>query len=261
MAAGNESLLVKNIDVLVTMDEDRRVLENAWMLVRDNTVHSMGEGADPVPEADRTLDARGRIIIPGLINTHHHFYQTLTRAVPGAQNAGLFDWLRTLYPIWARMTAEHIEVSTKLALAELALSQPVSIELERIMTRALCREPVDRYPSVAELRSETAYIDLGSPSARPHLLGGWSVDEEDSEHNWVWSDGSQSELRFDLVERRSFTLEFRAGETTPVDMKLGDLLDHFEVELRDLLLIEDEHKQRRDFAQLLVKIQAMLDRT
>jgi cytosine/adenosine deaminase-related metal-dependent hydrolase len=72
--------------------------------------------------ADEVLDLSGHLVLPGFINTHHHFYQTLTRAVPGAQNAGLFDWLRTLYPIWARMTAEHIEVSTKLALAELALS-------------------------------------------------------------------------------------------------------------------------------------------
>ncbi len=61
-------------------------------------------------------------MLPGLVNTHHHLYQTLTRAVPGAQDVGLFDWLRTLYPIWARMTAEHIRVSTQIGLAELALS-------------------------------------------------------------------------------------------------------------------------------------------
>ncbi len=76
-----------------------------------------------LPEtADEVLDLKGCIVLPGLVNTHHHFYQTLTRAVPAAQNANLFNWLKTLYPIWARMDAEAIRISTKTALAELALS-------------------------------------------------------------------------------------------------------------------------------------------
>ncbi len=72
--------------------------------------------------ADEILDLHGHILLPGLINTHHHFYQTLTRAVPAAQDANLFNWLKTLYPIWARMTPQDICVSTQTALAELALS-------------------------------------------------------------------------------------------------------------------------------------------
>jgi cytosine/adenosine deaminase-related metal-dependent hydrolase len=72
--------------------------------------------------ADEILDLRGHIVLPGLVNTHHHFYQTLTRAVPAAQNANLFNWLKTLYPIWARMTPDDIFISTQTALAELALS-------------------------------------------------------------------------------------------------------------------------------------------
>ena len=68
------------------------------------------------------MDLSGHILLPGLINTHHHFYQTLTRAVPAAQDANLFNWLKTLYPIWGRMTPEDIRVSTRTALAELALS-------------------------------------------------------------------------------------------------------------------------------------------
>jgi len=73
-------------------------------------------------EADLKYDARGLAIMPGLINTHHHFYQTLTRVVPGAQDSNLFSWLKTLYPIWGRMTSEDIRLSTQTALAELALS-------------------------------------------------------------------------------------------------------------------------------------------
>jgi 8-oxoguanine deaminase len=72
--------------------------------------------------ADEVLDLRDHIILPGLVNTHHHFYQTLTRAVPAAQNANLFNWLKTLYPIWARLQPEDIRISTQTAMAELALS-------------------------------------------------------------------------------------------------------------------------------------------
>ena len=78
--------------------------------------------ADLPESADEVLDLRGHVVLPGLVNTHHHFYQTLTRAVPAAQDANLFNWLKTLYPIWARMTPEHIFASTQTALAELALS-------------------------------------------------------------------------------------------------------------------------------------------
>jgi 8-oxoguanine deaminase len=116
------TLLVKHAQVLVTMDGARREIADGAMLVEDGFVVAVGVTADLPDEADEVLDLSGHIVLPGLINTHHHFYQTLTRAVPGAQDVGLFDWLRTLYPIWARMTAEHISVSTQVALAELALS-------------------------------------------------------------------------------------------------------------------------------------------
>lgn len=104
------------------MDDQRREIADGGLFIEDGFISHVGTTAELPDTADEVLDLTGHLILPGFINTHHHFYQTLTRAVPGAQDAGLFDWLRTLYPIWARMTAEHIEVSTKLALAELALS-------------------------------------------------------------------------------------------------------------------------------------------
>ena len=82
----------------------------------------LGQPAELPQAADEILDLTGHIVLPGLINTHHHFYQTLTRAVPAAQDANLFNWLKTLYPIWARMRPEDIRISTQTALAELALS-------------------------------------------------------------------------------------------------------------------------------------------
>jgi len=116
------TLLVKHAHVLATMDGERREIADGGVFIEDGFITQVGPTSELSVEADDTLDLTGHLVLPGFINTHHHFYQTLTRAVPGAQDAGLFDWLRTLYPIWARMTAEHIEVSTKLALAELALS-------------------------------------------------------------------------------------------------------------------------------------------
>ena len=88
------------------------------------TASSSRSGRLPVcpTTADEVLDLEGHIVLPGLVNTHHHFYQTLTRAVPAAQDANLFNWLTTLYPIWARMNPEDIFTSTQTALAELALS-------------------------------------------------------------------------------------------------------------------------------------------
>ncbi|MEN8237913.1 MAG: 8-oxoguanine deaminase [Actinomycetota bacterium] len=116
------TLLVRNASVLATMDATRREITNGAMFIVDGFIEQVGRTADLPETADRVVDMAGHVVLPGFVNTHHHFYQTLTRAVPGAQDAGLFDWLTTLYPIWARMTAEHIEVSTKVALAELALS-------------------------------------------------------------------------------------------------------------------------------------------
>jgi 8-oxoguanine deaminase len=115
------SLLVKNA-LVVTMDDHQREIPDGGLFVRDGFLEQVGPTSDLPQTADETLDLRGHLVLPGLINTHHHFYQTLTRAVPAAQNANLFHWLKTLYPIWARMTPDDVFVSTQTALSELALS-------------------------------------------------------------------------------------------------------------------------------------------
>lgn len=116
------SLLVKNAALVVTMDDQRREISDGGLFIRDGFIVDVGKTKDLPANADVVLDLQDHIVLPGLINTHHHFYQTLTRAVPAAQNANLFNWLKTLYPIWARMTPDDIRVSTKTALVELALS-------------------------------------------------------------------------------------------------------------------------------------------
>ena len=116
------TLLIKNIEMLVTMDDQRRELQHSNIYIKDGFIQAIGCADDMPATADEVFDLSGHIVFPGLINTHHHFYQTLTRAVPQAQDANLFNWLVTLYPIWARMTGEEIFVSTQTALSELALS-------------------------------------------------------------------------------------------------------------------------------------------
>jgi 8-oxoguanine deaminase len=116
------TLLLKNAEILVTMDDHRREIPGGGLYVKDGFIEQVGLSSELPQTADTVLDMTGKIVLPGLVNTHHHFYQTLTRAVPTAQNANLFNWLVTLYPIWARMTPEDIYISTQTALAELALS-------------------------------------------------------------------------------------------------------------------------------------------
>lgn len=113
-------ILISNADTIVTMDDARRELHGADILMRAGVIAAIGH-ALPAPGA-QVIDAAGCVVTPGLVNTHHHLYQTLTRAVPGGQDALLFGWLKTLYPIWARFTPEHIFVSAQVGLAELALS-------------------------------------------------------------------------------------------------------------------------------------------
>ena len=116
------TLLLKNARWLVTMDDEHRRISDGGLYVRDNMIEQVGPTAELPAGADVVIDAQGMVVLPGMINTHHHLYQTLTRAVPAAQNVELFDWLRTLYPIWAGLTGEAVYVSALVGLAELLLS-------------------------------------------------------------------------------------------------------------------------------------------
>jgi 8-oxoguanine deaminase len=104
------------------MDAGRRRISDGAILVRDNAIEAVGPTVDLPATADTVVDASGRIVLPGLVNTHHHLYQTLTRVVPAAQNADLFNWLKSLYPVWAGLTAEAVYISALVGMAELILS-------------------------------------------------------------------------------------------------------------------------------------------
>lgn len=116
------TLLLKNANVLVTMDDQRREIHQGGLFIRDQIIEQVGPSAELPQVADQIIDLTDHVLLPGLVNTHHHLYQTLTRAVPAAQDAPLFDWLKTLYPIWTGLTDEAVHISTLVGTAELLRS-------------------------------------------------------------------------------------------------------------------------------------------
>lgn len=122
MACPPRTLLVKNAQWLVTMDDQRREIRDGGMFIEDGRIVQVGPTSELPQHADDVLDLSGHLVIPGLINTHHHMYQSLTRAIPAAQDAELFGWLGALYKIWVNLTPDMIALSTLTAMAELLLS-------------------------------------------------------------------------------------------------------------------------------------------
>ncbi len=118
----NRSLLIRDIHTLATMDAAGTVLHGAHLYAEDGEIRRVGSGAARLPKADHVISGRFAVAIPGLVNTHHHLYQTLTRAFAPAADAELFDWLRTLYPVWARLDEECVHTAALAGMAELLLS-------------------------------------------------------------------------------------------------------------------------------------------
>ena len=116
------TLLIKNADVLVTMNAAREEIRRGGLFIENERIVAVGPTDSLPTEADEVIDLSGHIVTPGLVNTHHHMYQSLTRVLPAAQDAELFGWLTNLYGVWAGLTPDMIEVSTLTAMAELLMS-------------------------------------------------------------------------------------------------------------------------------------------
>lgn len=115
-------ILLKNALVVATMDDTRREVHGGFILTEGPEIRLIGSADDALPEADEVIDLSGHVVLPGLVNTHHHMVQSLTRATPGGQDAELFGWLKAHYPIWANLTPEMIRISAATAMSELVLS-------------------------------------------------------------------------------------------------------------------------------------------
>ena len=123
---------IKHIDVLATMDSQRREIEDGALLIEGRAIKAVGTTAEltellQTQPPDQTIDARGTVVIPGLVNCHHHLYQTLTRTIGTGEGKILFDWLKFLYPIWAELTPEAVYASALVGLAELILSGATTV--------------------------------------------------------------------------------------------------------------------------------------
>lgn len=120
------TLLIRNARCIATMDHadaaQARQWSNASILIQDGRITAIGDAMQMTSDADEVIDARNHLVTPGLINTHHHMFQSLTRAIPEVQDAELFSWLRGLYPIWTGLTPDMIRVSSQVAMGELLLS-------------------------------------------------------------------------------------------------------------------------------------------
>lgn len=117
-----KSMLVKNASVLVTMDQSRREIKDGGMYIEDGVIKQVGDSATLPKNAEVVLDMKGHVVLPGLVNTHQHLYQHLTRVAPACQDGNVWNWLRVLYPMWARMTPDAERLAVQVGLAELALS-------------------------------------------------------------------------------------------------------------------------------------------
>ncbi len=120
-AAATADLLVHGAELLATCDEQRREIAGGWVAITGGLVSAVGEASQTPPAANRRIDAGGCLVTPGLVNTHHHMYQNLTRSYAPALRGGLFDWLTTLYPLWARLDEQGAYLSAWVGLVELAL--------------------------------------------------------------------------------------------------------------------------------------------
>jgi len=117
---GMHDLVVANARCVATVDDERREIDGGWVAITDGLISGVGSGA--APDATTTIDASGCLVTPGLVNTHHHLYQNLTRAYPPMTDKPLFGWLQSLYPLWRAIDTESVYVSAWVGLAELALS-------------------------------------------------------------------------------------------------------------------------------------------
>jgi cytosine/adenosine deaminase-related metal-dependent hydrolase len=153
------TLLLENINTLATFDEERQQIRNGWVLIRDNQIDSLGKAGTEPQDVDERIDMSGHVVMPGLISTHHHNFQTLLRNIPHMQNASLFPWLHDLYLLMSEVHDEDQYVATMTAHAELLLSG--------------CTTSVDHsYLKVNDMKFETEIAAAQEIGIRFHLARG-----------------------------------------------------------------------------------------
>jgi 8-oxoguanine deaminase len=179
MSAQTASLLVSDIDYLVTMDAECRVLHGAWLYIEDGFVHSLGAG--PPPESiDRSvprLSGRGRIILPGLVNTHHHFYQNMARAYTPGNNLPLLPWLAAMNRLWKDFREDDLALCTELGLAELMLSGATTVADHHYVFPEGAVDMIDAQFVAASKMGVRFHASRGSMNLKSDLISEWAVQD------------------------------------------------------------------------------------
>ncbi len=215
-------MLLRHADILVPMDRERPILHDGAIWVEDGLIRKIGLSDDLPSTADQVIEAAGMVVLPGLINTHHHLYQTLTRALPSVQDAELFDWLTRLYRVWGELTAEAVYVSAQVGLAELLLSGCTTVsDLYYVFPRG-SNVSIDAEIAAARELGVRFHPGRGSMS-RGKSQGGLPPDEVVQEEETILADCERlihtyhdpnpgAMVRIDLAPCSPFSVSRRAME-------------------------------------------------
>lgn len=173
------ALLVKNCGWLVTMDGARRILRDGWLVARGGFIESLGTGAEPAVPGGEVVDARGGVVLPGLVNTHHHMYQNLARAYTPIANLPLLPWLAGLTPLWRGFTADDLHTASQVAMAELMLTGCTTTSDHHYVFPQGSRDLIDaQFAAAAELGLRF-HGARGSMDTTSDLIPGWAVQPID----------------------------------------------------------------------------------
>ena len=176
-----DSLFIEDIDFLVTLDEQRRVLSNAWVWVEKGLIREVGAGKPPLdlPAQIERLSGRGKIVIPGLVNTHHHFYQNMARAYSPGNNLPLLPWLSAMNKLWKNYQSDDLSVATRLGLVELMLSGATTIADHHYVFPRGTDSLIDRQFAVAREMGVRFHASRGSMDVTSDLIADWAVQSID----------------------------------------------------------------------------------
>jgi cytosine/adenosine deaminase-related metal-dependent hydrolase len=213
------TLLAKNAEILVTMDDERREIPDGGILVRDGFVEQVGPTDELPADADVVLDMSGQIVLPGFVNTHHHLDQTLTRALPLAQDINLFPWLQAHYRIWARKTPEATRTSTLIGLAELALSGCTTVFDHSYIWQSGSK--VDDQIAAAKAFGARFHVSRGSMSLG-ESKGGLPPDETTEDEDFILEDSRRAIETYHDPSRGSM-LQIVLAPCSPFSVS-GDLM-------------------------------------
>ncbi|WP_269525197.1 amidohydrolase family protein [Coraliomargarita parva] len=176
----NASLLIHNLDYLVTMDADRRILQDAWVWIEDGDIKALGEGKLPeaIPEDLSRLDGKGKIGTPGLVNCHHHFYQNMARAYTPGNNLPLLPWLAAMNKLWQPFREDDLALCTELGLVELMLSGATTVADHHYVFPDGAVNMIDAQFEAASRMGVRFHASRGSMNVKSDLISDWALQEE-----------------------------------------------------------------------------------